>query len=303
MAIQKQSKMKILYSLLIVFVVLSCKKLTLDQLAFPSEKLDSYQFDLYDAGDQSVPAEYSISSNNRTMITLESKDESTGESFKIYGLYIGDTSTISTDTVILYCHGQSLHMDIYYPRATLLANIGGKLNYGVFMFDYRGYGMSEGTSDEAGLSEDSDAAINWLKSKGAKGENTIFYGFSLGCIPVIERAAFKADFTPSKIVIESPLASVANLAQRSTIINVDPIFISTLQFNNAEIIKSVKLPMLWLHGVEDDYVAIQNGELIYNNHSGAIKEAIRVEVAGHSDIPKIYGYANYINMLDQFILK
>ncbi len=292
-------------NILIILLLLSlsaCKKVMLDQLAFPLEKLEVYQFEAYDAGGQSVPDIYAVDPANRSLITVESKDESTGETFTIYGVYIGDTTTIASDTVIVYCHGQSLHMDVYYPRATLLAHIGGKHNYGVLMMDYRGYGMSEGTPDEEALSEDVDACINWLKDRGAKEEHTIYYGFSLGCIPVIERAAFKSDFTPSKIIIESPLASVANLTHSSTIINVNPAFLTTLKFDNAENIKSVKVPLLWFHGVEDDYIALPNGELIFKNHSGTFKEGIRVEDAGHGDIPHVYGFGQYINKIHAFIL-
>ena len=294
---------KFLLLILISTILLSCKKVVLDQLAFPLESLDSYQFENFDAGSQSVPDKFAVDPSMRTLVTLTSKDNSTGVDYTIYGVYIGDTTTISSDTIILYCHGQSLHMDVYYPRASVLAHIGGKHRYGVFMMDYRGYGMSEGRPDEEGLSEDVDACINWLKSKGAKGENTIYYGFSLGCIPVIERAAFKTDFKPSKIVIEAPLASVANLAHSSTIINVNPGFVSTLNFNNAENIKSVKVPLMWFHGVEDDYIAIQNGELIFQNHSGSFKEAIRVESAGHGDIPHVYGFDKYTSTLWSFILR
>ncbi|MFK8045809.1 MAG: alpha/beta hydrolase [Crocinitomicaceae bacterium] len=293
--------MKNILYVTILFSIWSCKKVVLDQLAFPSEKLESYQFEGYDAGNQSVPDEYAVNPNMRTLITMQSKDASSGESYTIYGVYIGDTATISSDTVILYCHGQSLHMDIYYPRASMLANANGKYNYGVFMMDYRGYGMSEGVSDEVGLSEDVDASINWLKSKGATGDRTIYYGFSLGCIPVIERAAFKTDFTPAKIVLEAPLASVANLAHSSTIINVDPAFISTLKFDNAENIKSVSEPLLWFHGEEDDYIALPNGELIFNNHTGEYKEGIKVANAGHSNIPAIFGFEKYVSKMGSFI--
>jgi len=293
--------MKNILFLTLLFSVLSCKKVVLDQLAFPSEKLESYQFEAYDAGNQDVPDEYSVEPTMRTLVTMQSKDSSTGKNYTIYGVYIGDTATISSDTIILYCHGQSLHMDIYYPRATMLAHTNGKHNYGVFMMDYRGYGMSEGESDEMGLSEDVDAAINWLKNRGATGEKTIYYGFSLGCIPVIERAAFKTDFTPAKIILEAPLASVANLAHSSTIINVDPIFISTLKFNNAENIKSVAEPLLWLHGIEDDYIAISNGQLIFDNHTGKYKEGIKVVDAGHSNIPSTFGFEKYVAKMGSFI--
>ena len=59
--------------------------------------------------------------------------------------------------------------------------------------------------------------------------------------------------------------------------------------------------MLWLHGIDDDYIAIQNGELIYENYGGVYKDAERVVGGHHGDIPKTMGYENYITRLRDFI--
>lgn len=292
---------KLIIYMLAGFAIVSCEKPNLDGLAFPSQRLDEYAFENYDAGDRAVPDEYAITAENRTLVSMTSTDATTGDTYTIYGVYIGDMATISTDTVIMYCHGQSLHMDAYWPRVTLLANIVDKYHYGVFMMDYRGYGKSEGNPTEQGLYEDVDASIDWLKSMGADQSRTFYYGFSLGCIPVIDRSAYREDFKPAKIILESPLASVDNLAHSSLILNVDPNFVSSLEFDNAEKIKDVEAPLLWLHGVEDDYIEIENGELIYENHSGVFKEAERVEGAGHEDVPKTMEYEAYLNRLETYI--
>ena len=272
---------------------LSCKKVNLNDLAFPSSKLEAYEFENFE-GDEILPAQYAIDPSKRTLVTMQSKDAQTGEEFTIYGVYIGDINTISTDTIILYLHGQSEHMDLYYTRASVLANIGGKNNFGVFMIDYRGFGMSEGSSTERGLYEDTDAAINWLKEQGAVASRTYYYGFSLGAIPTINRAAERTDFKPRKIMLESPLASVENLVHTSTLINVAPNFVTTLEFNNAEKIKEVSCPLLWFHGKEDTYIAIQNGELIYANHQQGEKVAYRVDGADHSEVPWKMGIEPYL---------
>lgn len=292
---------KIFIYIIVGVLVVACTKPNLDALAFPSEKLDAYQFENYDAGSGNVPTVYNVTADNYTLVSMTSTDASTGDEYTIYGVYIGEIATMASDTVIMYCHGQSKHMDAYWPRATLLASLVEKHHYGVFMMDYRGYGMSEGNSTEQGLYEDVDASIDWLIAMGAKQEQTFYYGFSLGCIPVIDRAAYRTDFKPAKIILESPLASVDNLAHSSLVLNVDPNFVSTLEFENAEKIKDVSAPLLWFHGVDDDYVEIENGELIYGNHTGSYKEAVRVTGAGHGNIPGIYGYENYLIHLENYI--
>lgn len=284
-----------------VLALVGCKKLTLDGLAFPSEKTDQYLYEAFEGGEIGIPAEYNLIASDRTQIEFMSTDAETGEQFKLYGVYIGDLNTISSDTVILYLHGQSKHMDYYWSRAALLANVGGKLNYGVFMIDYRGYGMSEGTSSEKGLYEDADAAINWLISQGVTQEKTIYYGFSLGCIPAIDRAAYRTDFKPQRLIIESPLASVQNLVDNSTLMNVNSDFVTDLGFENSEKIKLVTCPLLWMHGKEDSYIDIQNGELIFANYTGTNKTAYRVVDCDHSEVPGKMGYPIYVSNVLKFI--
>ena len=285
-----------------IFGLMACKKVNLDQLAFPSEKLDAYQLEGYE-GEIVVPDAYDIPESKINLFSLNSVDSNTGEVFKIYALYIGDTATISTDTVILYTHGQAKHMDNYWSRAKLLANISSKNQYGVLMMDYRGFGMSEGESSEQGLFDDVEVCIDWLKDKGAQPQNTFYYAYSLGCIPAIEMAAHKTDFTPAKLMIESPLASVENLTQSSTLINVDSKFVTTLEFNNAETIKDVNVPLLWFHGREDTYIELSNGQLVYDNHNGGYKEAHIIDGSDHTEIPTTLGFETYLQILEDFIKK
>jgi len=293
---------KIIYITFIIVGFTACKKVNLDQLAFPSEKLDTYQLEDYD-GEIEVPASYSIPQDKIKLFTLNSVDSNTGEVFKIYAIYIGDTTTIATDTIILYTHGQSKHMDNYWSRAKLLANVSAKNQYGVLMMDYRGFGMSEGESSEQGLFDDTEVCIDWLKNKGAQPQNTFYYGYSLGCIPAIEMAAYKTDFTPAKLIIESPLASVEYLTQNSTLINVDSKFITSLEFDNAETMKDINIPLLWMHGREDTYIALPNGQLIYDNHNGGYKEAHIVDGSDHTEIPTTLGFENYLQILENFMKK
>lgn len=294
--------MKFIYLLLLLVSISACKKINLDQLAFPSTKVDAYILGEND-GEIEVPAMYNIDESLIHLIPLTSIDKATGNEYIIYSIYIGDLNTIATDTVILYAHGQAHNMDFYWGRAKLLANLESKNNYGVFMIDYRGYGMSEGKSSEEGLSEDVEASIEWLIENGVQQENTFCYGFSLGVAPTLDVIVNKTNFTPSKVIIESPLSSVENLAQSSTLINVDPRFISTLSFNNAETMKGINIPLYWLHGREDGYVEVSNGQLVYDNHSGAYKESHIIDNAGHADIPVIMGFETYLESINTFIQK
>ena len=296
-------RVNIYIALLGLFVLFSCKKAKLDQLAFPSIQLEEYEFENYDDPELIIPPNYIPNPLEQYLIKMPSWDEANQRYQDIYGLYIGDTSTIDTDTIIYFCHGQSRHMDYYWSRQALLAHTGGLYNYGIFMIDYRSYGMSEGTATEQGLIEDADAGIDWLRNQGATGDRTIYYGFSLGAIPLIHRAAYREDFVPNKLIVEAPLASVEHLTQSSTLINTDADFVTSLDFKNAENIKDVDVPFMWLHGEDDDYVNIENGELIYQNYQGPYSEAWRVPIAKHGDIPTVLGLENYLSVFLTFIRK
>jgi alpha/beta superfamily hydrolase len=289
-----------IFLVLSILVLSACKKQRLNGIAFPSEKLESYAFENY-TGEISVPDSILADAAHYTPIDFQSYSSETNESYTIYGVFIGDLATISSDTLIVYFHGQSKHMDHYFGRASLLANAGGKYNYNVLMIDYRGYGMSEGESSEQGLYEDADATIDWLINQGADPQKTIFYGYSLGAIPSIDRVALRDDFKPAKLMIESPLASVSYLVHNSTILQLDPNAVTDHNFENAEKIKLVDKPLCWLHGIEDTYIAIDNGELIYNNHGGTVKEAHRIENSDHSEIPTVMGIENYLEVITTFI--
>lgn len=282
-------------------VLTSC--LNIDSIAFPYEKVDEYLLNDYPGEvDMELPDAYKVADDSVHIFSLMSYCVEEGDA-EIYGMYIGDTNTLSEDTVIVYCHGQSANMDAYYPRAQLLANLVEKYHYGVLMMDYRGYGMSQGSPSEQGLISDVTACLNWLESKGGDPERTVIYGFSLGTAPATFISANHSEYDASKLILEAPMASTQNLTEESTLINLQASFISTLKFENAEEIKSVQAPFLWMHGTKDDYIPISNGELIYENYGGVYKSAERVEGANHGKdgVPQTMGYENYLRRVEEFI--
>lgn len=279
----------------IITVLFSCIKL--DDIAFYNEPLPEYQLDGYDVElDFRLDSSYDV--DNVHQFSVQSDE------FNIAALYIGDLGQIVEDTIIVYCHGQSLHMDHYWQRAKLLANCGSNQRFGVLMFDYRGYGMSEGNPTEEGMYKDVRAVYQWLLDNGSNSNQIIVYGFSLGSAPATDLAAFghNGDY-PSKLILESPFASADFIAQESTLIEVSASYITSLEFDNANKIKRVYSPFMWLHGTDDDYVAITNGEAIIVNYPGNDSTYIRVEGALHgiNGVPQTMGYDNYLNSIEKFI--
>jgi pimeloyl-ACP methyl ester carboxylesterase len=290
----------------IIFILImgltSC--LRLDSQLFNSQELSEYKFDLYTGNRElgTLPETYSVADSMRHLVTFISN--SSEGAAKLYGVYLGDLQHIATDTVILYCHGNAKHMDNYWSRAKLLAHVGGKHRYGVLMFDYRGYGMSEGKSSENNIYADVDAALKWLQSKGLTSSRLLVYGYSLGSAPSTEVASNAYSLKPIKLLLEAPFASSAVMVQDGSKLALPGSYFTSAKINNAEKIKNVKIPFMWLHGTADSFLSINtHGEVVYKNYGGTKSEALRVIGAEHGDLPSILGYDNYVNAVYNFIVK
>ncbi len=288
-----------IYALALTWLT-SCFKM--DDLPFLGEKISDYQFENYQGEKEiELPDSYNIPDSNIHLFTVNSKLPNEKEGETIYAVYIGNLNTIQLDTVIVYCHGQSKHMDAYWERAKLLANTGGKNRFGVLMMDYRGYGLSTGKSTEESLYQDVRSCLDWLDSEGVSSERVVMYGYSLGTIPAVDLSAFYTVASPNKLILEAPMASVENLTEEALLLDVSSTFFTSLKFDNVEKIKSVSQPLLWLHGIEDDYLSISNGEAIFEQYGGGYKEAHRVAGANHTDIPLILGFGQYSSTILNFI--
>ena len=302
---KKNHSIKIVFAIAITVNLVACSRLD-DNLFNPNtQEITAYTFDNYTGDvDFRLDASYKIPDSLIHLITLASKMEDEGSPTKIYGVYIGNINTIATDTVIMYCHGNKDHMDFYWPRAALLANTGGKNRFGVFMIDYRGYGLSEGKPSENGLYADVDAALQWLKINGLSDNRLVMYGLSMGTAPATKLTAEPRSMKPAKLMLEAPFASSEVMVQDATGLALPATFVTDLKINNAEEIKTVQQPFFWIHGIDDHYLNITtNGELVYQNHKGIYKEAHRVPGAGHSNVPNTMGFQDYLETAGNFIIR
>ena len=238
------------------------------------------------------------------VFTLQSQGIGESSPATIYAAYLGDTTRIATDTVIVYTHGYDHNMDFYYPRAQLLANVGGKDRFGVMMMDYRSFGLSQGTPSEEGLYADANAAIAWLKSKGLTSDRLILYGFSLGGAPATYLAANPRALPAKKLILESPFASTGSITADATGLNLPASAVTTLKFDNAEQIKSVTQPLFLTAGIADAFLNITtNGDVVFANYHGTYGEEHRIPGADHSTVPQTWDFKNYTDSLLKFITR
>jgi len=280
----------------------SCLKLD-SNLYNNNNKIKEYQLDAY-TGEQDfvLDQSYDIPAGNITLLNLDSQAPGESKATGIKALYIGDITRIASDTVILYCHGNKWHMDFYWQRAKLLAHVNGKNRYGLMMMDYRGYGLSEGKPSENGMYADVDACMLWLKERGLSSDRLVIYGFSLGSAPATELTANTRTLKPSRIILEAPFASVAVMVQDASQLNMPAVYFTDLKIDNAEEIKKVTVPFLWLHGLSDSFLNYKtHGEVVYKNYGGNQKSKAMVEGADHGEVPQKMGFDAYLSTLGRFM--
>ena len=88
-------------------------------------------------------------------------------------------------STILFAHGNAGNMSDRLFKIKFFYDLG--LN--VFIFDYRGYGKSEGKPSEAGIYVDAQSAYDYLQSRpDVNMKRLILYGASLGGAVVIDLA-------------------------------------------------------------------------------------------------------------------
>lgn len=109
--------------------------------------------------------------------------------------------------VILLCHGNAGNVT---HRIDILRALHDRMDASVLVFDYRGYGRSEGSPDEAGVLADARAARTWLARREGIAETQIVQmGESLGGAVAVDLAA--ADGARA-LVLQSTFSSAPDVA-------------------------------------------------------------------------------------------
>lgn len=109
--------------------------------------------------------------------------------------------------LIVHFHGNAANVSAHVGLVEWLPRLG----YHVLMFDYRGYGRSEGRVTRAGTTRDGHAAVDYALSRPeARGLPVFAYGQSLGGAVAIVVAAERPEVRA--VVAESPFSTYRGIA-------------------------------------------------------------------------------------------
>ncbi len=163
---------------------------------------------------------------------------------------------------IVHCHGNAGSISGRIAVARALRSMG----WSTLLFDYRGYGKSEGHPTEEGTYLDAEAAYDWVRSEGVAPERIVAWGESLGGGVAVELARRRP---LAALITESTFTSIPDVgAQRFPWLPVR--LLARIHYDNAAKAAELKLPWLLLHGRDDRLVPIDHAQRLF-----AIAQAAR----------------------------
>ena len=177
--------------------------------------------------------------------------------------------------VLLWCHGNAGNITNRSENLRMLVERG----MAAFIFDYRGYGKSEGEPSEKGLYMDGEAAYEYLTGElGIAPERVVLFGRSLGSAVALHVALEKPC---AGLILESAFSSVPAMARK--VVPVLPLwrFMDT-EFNNAKKVTDLPAPLLSIHGDADGLVPFEQGKAVYEA-APQPKDFYTIHGADHND--------------------
>jgi uncharacterized protein len=171
--------------------------------------------------------------------------------------------------VLLVCHGNGGNISHRVALCRALLRTGAA----VMVFDYRGYGRSEGKLSEEGTYLDAQAAWGWLRQRGFAAQNIIAVGDSLGGAIATELALRE---TVGGLVLHGAFTSIADIgAERFPFLPVR--WLHSIRYDTLGKLPRVRVPVLVLHGRNDETIHFKYGE---RNFAAANEPKIFHETSG-----------------------
>jgi uncharacterized protein len=188
---------------------------------------------------------------------------------------------------ILVCHGNVENMSTHVKLDLWLIDAG----YNLFIFDYRGYGTSEGTAEVGGIHRDAEAALEVLlfTLPRARQDDVIVFGKSLGG----SVAAYLVAHSPNKnrvraLVLDSPFSSYRSIAREKIANSVIgwPVqyplsYLVNDDYSAVDAIARVSpIPLMLVHGMHDTIVPGHHSRILFDA-ARQPKELHELDLPGH----------------------
>ncbi len=202
----------------------------------------------------------------------------------------------TSSKVILFLGGAAGNKSHYLDRVEGLRQLG----FSLLLFDYRGYGESLGDfPSETQLYQDSQAAWDCLIQQQKVPPQQIFlYGESLGGAIALDLAVKHPQ--AAGLIVQSSFTSMSDIARWRGFGWLFPVdLLLTQKFDSIAKVRSLQIPVLFIHGTEDDVVPFEMGKRLFAT-APAPKYLHIVPDAGHTRLLRS-GERSYLKAIGRFI--
>lgn len=236
--------------------------LSLDFMFLDAPRVDAYTFD-----PDIVPPELTEA------VTFDR-----GDGTRLAGVWLRQDAEVASPPLVFF-HGNGSNVETELERIAFYWSWGG---YDVFAPDYSGYGASEGEASWENLAgADGHAALRYVsEATGVSVDDIPVVALSLGGFVALHTAD---DLPPRALVLESVFASSDLLVDRSLRLDVPPGWFFAADWENDRAIGRVRVPVLVIHGLADDYIDPVSGEILFEAANDP-KQLWQPEGVGHADL-------------------
>jgi hypothetical protein len=212
----------------------------------------------------------------------------TADGVALHGWYIPAVGARGT---LLFFHGNAGNISHRLDSLRIFHQLG--LN--ILIFDYRGYGQSEGTPSEAGTHQDALAAWGHLvDTRGESPDRIVLFGRSLGGALAAWLAARKQ---PGVLILESAFISVPDMAA-DLYWWLPARWLARLKYATRDYLAEVQCPVQVIHSPDDEIIPYRHGRSLY---AAARPPRTFLRLRGDHNTGFLMSGATYVNGLDAFL--
>ena len=191
---------------------------------------------------------------------------------------------------LLFCHGNGGNLSWRVESLRIFHDLG----LSSFVFDYRGYGRSEGSPSPEGIARDARAAWNWLQDRGVASGDIVLFGRSLGGAVALE---LTRSVRPRVLILESTFASPFGVLHLDFMAPLLRAAVGDI-WNSREAAERLTVPTLCIHSPDDGIVPFREGRRLYEAVAG--RKAF-VEIHGSHNGGFLQSREIYVPALDRFL--
>jgi hypothetical protein len=159
--------------------------------------------------------------------------------------------------VMVYFHGNEGNIDEYFDRMESYWTYG----YETLIFDYRGFGKSDGSPSYQGILDDGQAAIDYAAdTTGVPPDQIADVGLSLGGAVAVHTAAA---IPPQVLVTEDMFASGQTIINDGSGLDMPDTWLLVDEWDNVTAAAEVTVPYFVMHGAADTFIEPNNARQVY----------------------------------------